>query len=682
MQTFKVSDSRHASRHRPGGPDPLSLDDFGGALRDARWRPKRNYTAGELIIGPDNVAYVARLDFRSPDVFSTNNLLRVGTTGSTVSKVNGVAPDATGNVVMPFGTAADKNTGINEGDVPVLQIGGKLATSVIPALAITDIFTVDSEAEMLALTAQRGDIALRTDDTPNTMWILKAEPASTFANWILLSIPSGVATINGQNGHVVLAATDIGADPAGAAITAETNSKNYTDAQIADVISNFASKGWNIFDHGDVTGNITIDVSDQKAHKLNAVGDVTLSFTGWEAGRLNSVPLIVTNNGYNVYGPTVAPSRLIDSLVQYAIIDVSKSTYGTTARVVHSAGFKIKPVPQAFIQSGDTGIGNAFVVNDDCIAMTSIYNICTQYREFAPDASPALVTPQNGAGLSPQTRYGVMAENNGTIFYLQNNGTYSSSDMVVWNLLTNTGPAGDSDYMPFAGVVFLDGKMYVLGGEGSNHQSFRSYNIATNTWTTLASFPVTNTIGDSPTSLVAVPGRGIFMVGGRASSGTPIYSEIRFYNTVSNTWSTYASLPEPSYGHVVAYAEDEGKLYIFGGYSGASYNTKVRIFNPAAGSVSYPQSLPYNILGAPTAVDSVRKFVYIFNQITSSRLGMLRIDYSVNPVQSSFITGPGLGTQTGRKYAINKRTGALWGIPTSVALGTAVGFYFKDETKP
>jgi hypothetical protein len=45
---------------------------------------------------------------------------------------------------------------------PLIQ-NGKISASVLPALSITDTFVVSSENEMLALTAQRGDVAIRTD---------------------------------------------------------------------------------------------------------------------------------------------------------------------------------------------------------------------------------------------------------------------------------------------------------------------------------------------------------------------------------------------------------------------------------------------------------------------------------------------------------------------------------------
>ena len=79
-----------------------------------------------------------------------------------------------------LGTAASKNTGTSPDNVPILDRNGKLADSVIPAGAITDTYVVATESAMLALDAQKGDIAIRSD--LNKSFVLQSTPASTLAN--------------------------------------------------------------------------------------------------------------------------------------------------------------------------------------------------------------------------------------------------------------------------------------------------------------------------------------------------------------------------------------------------------------------------------------------------------------------------------------------------------------------
>lgn len=102
-----------------------------------------------------------------------------------------------------LGTAASKNTGTSAGNIPILDSNGQLADSVIPAVAITDTYVVATEAAMLALSAQKGDIAIRSD--LNKSFVLQSTPASTLANWKELLTPTdAVLSVNGKTGAVIL----------------------------------------------------------------------------------------------------------------------------------------------------------------------------------------------------------------------------------------------------------------------------------------------------------------------------------------------------------------------------------------------------------------------------------------------------------------------------------------------
>jgi hypothetical protein len=73
---------------------------------------------------------------------------------------------------------------------------------------VTDTFVVASAGAMLSLSAQKGDLAVRTD--VNQTFILTAEPASTLANWQQLLSPStSVSSVNGATGTVVLSSSNI-----------------------------------------------------------------------------------------------------------------------------------------------------------------------------------------------------------------------------------------------------------------------------------------------------------------------------------------------------------------------------------------------------------------------------------------------------------------------------------------
>ncbi|HHF2925007.1 TPA: hypothetical protein ACPJ0R_003898 [Vibrio diabolicus] len=102
--------------------------------------------------------------------------------------------------------------GVAEG-VATLDSTGKIPQGQLPAIAIKETFPVKSEAEMLALTAQEGDMAIRSDLRKS--FVLMRQPASTLANWQELLTPTdAVSSVNGQRGNVVLEAADVGAEPA------------------------------------------------------------------------------------------------------------------------------------------------------------------------------------------------------------------------------------------------------------------------------------------------------------------------------------------------------------------------------------------------------------------------------------------------------------------------------------
>lgn len=92
--------------------------------------------------------------------------------------------------------------------VAELDGSGKIPTSQLPALAVTDTFVVASEALMLALTAEKGDVAIRTDLSKS--FILAGTDPSVLADWKELLTPTdAVVSVNGQTGAVSLDTDDI-----------------------------------------------------------------------------------------------------------------------------------------------------------------------------------------------------------------------------------------------------------------------------------------------------------------------------------------------------------------------------------------------------------------------------------------------------------------------------------------
>lgn len=117
-------------------------------------------------------------------------------------------PELTLAKITDAGTAAARNVGSKAGDLLELGAGGKIDKKYLPPIAITEPFAVASEEEMLALNCQKGDVAIRSDESKS--YILKTAPASKLENWLELQTPDcKINSVNGQIGTVVLTTADI-----------------------------------------------------------------------------------------------------------------------------------------------------------------------------------------------------------------------------------------------------------------------------------------------------------------------------------------------------------------------------------------------------------------------------------------------------------------------------------------
>jgi hypothetical protein len=103
---------------------------------------------------------------------------------------------------------------------------GKLISSQLPSITISDTFVVGSQSAMLAVTAETGDVAVRTD--LNKSFILKGTNPAVLTDWQeLLSPTSTVTSVFGRTGAV----TAQSGDYTTAQVTETTNKKYQTDAQ-------------------------------------------------------------------------------------------------------------------------------------------------------------------------------------------------------------------------------------------------------------------------------------------------------------------------------------------------------------------------------------------------------------------------------------------------------------------
>lgn len=184
---------------------------------DASWRRGRSVTA-DLISGP------------TPGHTSGGEVIetRVGTLGEPLrlASTDGISPSGSWWHIEIVGTdrSWDRSTPISAGgasqDSPVLvgALPAKVAGSAPPSWDAESIGAIPAAAKGAAGGVAELDASglVPTDQLP----------ASS----------SAVTSVNGATGDVVLAAADVGADPAGAAATALGTAKDYTDTAVSGLV--------------------------------------------------------------------------------------------------------------------------------------------------------------------------------------------------------------------------------------------------------------------------------------------------------------------------------------------------------------------------------------------------------------------------------------------------------------
>lgn len=169
-------------------------------------------------IGTSNITNSAVTYAKIQNVSATDKILGRSTAGAGVVEeitctAAGRALIAGANVAaqrttLGMGSAALLDTGTSAGQIPILDGSGKIDTAVLPSLGTTETYLVADQTAMLALSAQVGDIAVRSDLSKT--FILKTAGASTLGHWQeFLTPPGGVITVAGRSGDVILVKADI-----------------------------------------------------------------------------------------------------------------------------------------------------------------------------------------------------------------------------------------------------------------------------------------------------------------------------------------------------------------------------------------------------------------------------------------------------------------------------------------
>lgn len=178
--------------------------------------PTGGVGAVESVNGLTGVVVLGKSEIGLGNVPNVDATARANHTGvQAISTVTGLQTALDGKADASATTAA-LALKANASDVTTSLAGkadlvaGKVPSSQIPTIAITEFLgAVANEAAMLALSGQRGDWCIRSDE--QTSYVLIADDATSLASWLNIPHPlSPVQSVNGQTGVVVLGKENIG----------------------------------------------------------------------------------------------------------------------------------------------------------------------------------------------------------------------------------------------------------------------------------------------------------------------------------------------------------------------------------------------------------------------------------------------------------------------------------------
>jgi hypothetical protein len=358
-------------------------------------------------------------------------------------------------------------TSNNTGFIPVTEKGtangiatlganGKIPNTQIPALAITETFPVNSEAEMLALTADTGDVAVRNDISKS--FILKNAPASLLSNWIELKSPSVSNTDQVPEG---------------------TQNLYFTNARSRNAISPAAPLTYNAG-----TGAIGIFQAGSSSNGY-------LSTTDWNTfsnkqNALGFTPENITNKATSLASPnnaTYPTTQAVTNAISAAAANLQQTTdHGNTTTnaliVTGSEGREVKTYIPASTPSNTIISGSTFKWYNDLVTLGAIRSATSTVEGFGIDINGnRRLTLDSGGNLNAPGKgdFGEVISHNSISAFNTQPYTSGAKFLTVWNgstgrfeytdevfLKTETDPV----YMSQEGYIVKTRRSYYGNGSG------------------------------------------------------------------------------------------------------------------------------------------------------------------------------------------------------------------------
>lgn len=222
--------------------------------------------------------------------------------------------------------------------------------------------------------------------------------------------------------------------------------------------------------------------------------------------------------------------------------------------------------------------------------------------------------------------------------------------------------------------VAVGGRLYVVGGVGSDAAAIRAYNPATNTWDAgRAPLP---SLREHLTA--AVVNNRIYVISGRWSTGN--VGTVEEYDPATNAWTPRASIPTPRSG--ITSGVIEGKIHVTAGEghpSGATISSH-EVYDPATDTWATFPSMPTARHGLASGVVNGRWYVIGGGLLEGG--GTFSSLTNVVEVFAPAPASPGdPNASTGRIVNVSVLS-ALASPGESLSLGFVVGGEGTDGAKP
>ena len=324
-------------------------------------------------------------DLAAPTGSFSMNSQKITSLGTPTSNTD-AATKAYADLMIPL-----TQKGVANG-VAELDADGLVPVHHLPALSITSTQVVASQAAMLALTAQTGDVAVRTD--VNKSFILTATPATTLGNWQELLTPTdAVLSVDGQTGTVSLSSTY-------ATVANAANKLPLAGGTMSGAIAMGTSK---------ITGLGTPTTGTDAATKDYA--DTMLPLAG---GTMSGAIAMGTNKITGVGNPTNAQDV------------VTKNYLDTTVLAPSNLTGPITSVANATSIASQTGTGTKFVMDTSPTLVTPTLGVAT-----ATSINGTTIPTSKTLVATDSTTYVVPSQTGNSGKYLTTDGTTSSWGTVA-----------------------------------------------------------------------------------------------------------------------------------------------------------------------------------------------------------------------------------------------------------